>query len=412
MAYREIDKCRICGNTNLVSILRLGDHYLSGVFPNTRAHLDTLTSGPLDLVKCHDDEIWYRVCGLLQLRQSYDLREMYGDNYGYRSGLNRTMVNHLNEKVRKIIRFVDLKEGDLVIDVGSNDATLLKAYPKIGIEFVGFDPAGNKFREYYPPHIHLITNFFSAKKLRYWVGDHKAKVITSIAMFYDLEDPMGFMREVHDVLADDGIWVLEQSYMPAMLKKRSYDMICHEHLEYYGLAQISWMAGRAGFRVIGVEFNEINGGSFEVILAKDTSAYLTAGILMREPDSLEPYFAFAEAVAQSRRDLLLFLTQARDAGKRVYGIGASTKGNTILQYCGITEDLLPAIGEVNSDKFGCFTPGSRIPILPEDKVLAMKPDYLLVLPWHFREFFERDPKYREFNLVFPLPNLEIRVAHK
>ena len=230
--HEVIERCRICGNTGLVSLPDLGEQHLTGVFPATK---DEPTScGPLELVKCEEtpgDES----CGLVQLRQTYDFGEMYGLNYGYRSGLNAAMVEHLHNKVRYILDRVSLAPGDLVLDIGSNDGTLLKAYPDDGPELVGMDPTGAKFERHYPRHIRLISEPFSRDRFRDPFGGRKAKIVTAIAMFYDLPDPLGFMRQVHDILAEDGVWVLEQSYLPAMLRATAYDTICHEHLEYYRL---------------------------------------------------------------------------------------------------------------------------------------------------------------------------------
>ena len=251
--------------------------------------------------------------------------------------------------------------------------------------------------------------------MRGHLDSKRARIVTSIAMFYDLEQPLQFMNDVHEVLADDGIWVTEQSYMPKMLEMNSYDTICHEHLEYYGVRQMQWMAERAGFRIIDVELNDINGGSFSVTLAKRGAPSPDAANLdelrraEREGglDTAEPYQAFAARIERSRKELREFLDNARAERMTVYGLGASTKGNVILQYCDVTARDLPLIGEVNSDKFGCFTPGTLIPIGPEEEVLNAKPDYLLVLPWHFRRFFEGSPRFRATRLVFPLPQLEI-----
>ena len=241
---KQVQKCRICGNRNLVGVLDLGDQVLTGVFPRNRS--TQITKGPLRLVKCMGDG---DVCGLLQLEHSYDLGEMYGENYGYRSGLNVTMVKHLHAKVRRVLERVPLVESDLVIDIGSNDSTSLQAYPNPGPILVGIDPTGSKFSNFYPPHIRLIPDFFSAKSVHKQFPGKKAKVITSFSMFYDLEDPLGFMHDVHEVLAEDGVWVFEQSYMPTMLETNSYDTVCHEHLEYYALKQIKWMTDRVGFRI-------------------------------------------------------------------------------------------------------------------------------------------------------------------
>jgi NDP-4-keto-2,6-dideoxyhexose 3-C-methyltransferase len=405
--YKKVKGCRICGNSHLECVLDLGEQMLTGVFP--RAKNASITTGPLRLVKCVGGN---EVCGLVQLQHSYDLGEMYGENYGYRSGLNASMVAHLHGKVKKILEQVELREGDVVVDIGSNDSTTLQAYPS-GPILLGFDPTGIKFRSYYPKHIQLVSDFFSSALLRERFPGKKARVITSFSMFYDLEDPVSFMREVYDVLADDGIWVFEQSYMPTMLETNSYDTVCHEHLEYYALRQIKWMTDRVGFRILNVAFNDANGGSFSIAASKaegnSTVLPIVQTILDREGelglDTLAPYRAFAERVAKSKSELLDFIGTAQTEGKTVAALGASTKGNVVLQYCGLTEKDIPYIGEVNSDKFGAYTPGTWIPIIPETDLLAMKPYYLIVLPWHFRKFFEANKKFSNCKLIYPLPEL-------
>lgn len=408
--YKKIEKCRICGNTHLECVLDLGEQMLTGVFPREKGA--KVTTGPLRLVKCAGSS---DVCGLLQMEHSYDLAEMYGENYGYRSGLNASMVAHLNDKVKRILGLVELRAGELVIDIGSNDSTTLQAYPSSGPVLVGVDPTGIKFHSYYPPHIQLIPDFFSSALVKARFPEQKAKVVTSFSMFYDLEDPMGFMRQVYDVLADDGIWVFEQSYMPTMLDTNSYDTVCHEHLEFYALRQIKWMADRVGFKIIDVEFNDVNGGSFSVTVSKShgdlTMVPSVQKILdderAKELDTLTPYQAFAKRVANSKRELLEFIKAAHAEGKVVAALGASTKGNVLLQYCGLTEKEVSFVGEVNSEKYGCFTPGTWIPIVPENDLLQNEPDYLIVLPWHFRKFFVAKRKWKHAKLVFPLPHLEI-----
>jgi NDP-4-keto-2,6-dideoxyhexose 3-C-methyltransferase len=413
--YSEVTKCRICSNSELTPILNLGEQSLTGVFPKKRDQ--KITSGPLELVKCAGDGR-SNDCGLLQLRHSYDLNEMYGLNYGYRSGLNQSMVEHLHNKVRKICALVDLKLGDLIIDIGSNDGTLLNGYPPQKYTLAGIDPTGKKFKECYPKHIQLITDFFSAKAVKNYFGKQKAKVISSIAMFYDLESPLDFMQQIYDVLADDGVWVFEQSYMPTMLDMNAYDTICHEHLEYYGLKQIYWMTGKIGFKIIDVELNSINGGSFSLIVAKSNSPYrevksLVETIIGEEKEkglfTLKPYEEFKKRVLQHRDQLIQFLQRIGAENKSALGYGASTKGNVILQFCNITEKDIPFVAEVNMDKFGCFTPGTLIPIISESQARAMKPDYFMVLPWHFKENIvakEADYLRSGGKLFFPLPELE------
>lgn len=407
---QQIQCCRICGKTNLVEVLDLGEQMLTGVFPRSREQL--ITTGPLRLVKCVADG----GCGLLQLAHSYDLSEMYGDNYGYRSGLNPSMVQHLHAKVARICELVSLRPGDLVVDVGSNDGTTLGAYPESsGVDLLGIDPTGAKFRQYYKPHVDLRTEFFTADTLHRARPGKQVRVLTSFSMFYDLESPMDFMRDVHEVLADDGVWVFEQSYMPAMLDALSYDTVCHEHLEYYALEQVKWMADRIGFTIVEVEFNAVNGGSFSVTVAKSCSAMpespAVARILAEERerglDTLAPFEDFAGRTAQSRMGLRAFLAKAKADGKTVAALGASTKGNVLLQYCGITVDDIAEVGEVNPDKFGAMTPGTWLSINPEADVLTRGYDYYLVLPWHFRRHFLANPAYAGCALVFPLPELQV-----
>ena len=410
--YRKIEKCRVCGNSELVEVLDVGVQALTGVFPRSRN--EKVTAGPLKLVKC----MGANVCGLLQLQHSYDLGEMYGQNYGYRSGINPSMVSHLHGKIERILEQNVLSHDALILDIGSNDSTTLQAYPRGNYTLVGIDPTGVKFSSYYPANIQLIPDFFSSSKIVERFGTRKAAVITSFSMFYDLEDPLSFMREIADVLADDGIWVFEQSYMPTMLARNSYDTVCHEHLEYYDLKQIQWMADKVGLKIIDVELNEVNGGSFSVVAAKQIAKRTPSGavgkILEQEKrlnlDSLEPYRAFERRVKKCRQDLLDFIEKAKRENKTIIGLGASTKGNVILQYCGITEADIPEIGEVNTDKYGSFTPGSLIPIVRQDEALASRPDFLVVLPWHFKSFFEKHAAFKGLNLVFPLPQLEIVVT--
>jgi NDP-4-keto-2,6-dideoxyhexose 3-C-methyltransferase len=408
--YRKIEKCRVCGNPQLVEVLDVGVQSLTGVFPKSRN--EAITAGPLKLVKCMGGA---DACGLLQLQHSYDLDEMYGQNYGYRSGINPSMVSHLHGKIKRILAQNTLPDDALILDIGSNDSTTLQAYPQRNYTLVGIDPTGVKFRNYYPPHIQLIPDFFSSGKIMEKFGARKASVITSFSMFYDLEDPLAFMREIVDVLAEDGIWVFEQSYMPTMLAQNSYDTVCHEHLEYYDLGQIQWMADKVGLKIIDVELNEVNGGSFSVVAAKQSTKRAQSSevntVLEQEKrlklNSIEPYRAFERRVKKCRQELLDFIGKAKKEHKTIIGLGASTKGNVILQYCGITESDIREIGEVNADKYGSFTPGSLIPIVPQDEVLASRPDYLVVLPWHFRSFFEKDARFKGVNLVFPLPQVEI-----
>jgi len=407
--YKEITKCRISGSENLVNVLSLGDQVLTGVFPKSKD--ENVTDGPVDLVWCPES-------GLLQMKQSYSLDEMYGDNYGYRSGLNASMVIHLHKKIKILELLAKPSKDDLVIDIGSNDATSLKAYSG-KFKKVGIDPTGSKFREYYSEDIELIPDFFTSEKFQMIFPNHKAKIITSIAMFYDLEDPISFVSDIFKCLADDGIWHFEQSYMPSMLRTNSYDTICHEHLEFYSFKVVKNILERCGLRVVDVQMNSINGGSFAVTACKENAFYqsnlpIINWLLSQEEDlgldSIKPYKEFAERVFKHRKNLMALIKALVADGKKVFGYGASTKGNVLLQFCGLTENEIPFIAEVNPEKFGSYTPGTKIPIISENEAKSMNPDYFLVLPWHFKDNIlsrEEDYMANGGKFIFPLPEIEI-----
>lgn len=371
-------------------VLSLGNQALTGIFQKDGS---TVKRAPLDLVLCMGD------CGLLQLRDAVPRTDVFGPTYGYESSINATMRDHLRDIVRQAQRHVPLNPGDVVLDIGANDGTLLDNYPAT-TRRVGIDPSAARFEHNYRDK-ELIVDFFSRKTF-----PRKAKIITSIAMFYDLEDPLAFMRDIEACLAPGGIWVTEQGYMPAMLRNTAYDTVCHEHIEYYGLTQIIWLADRASLKVIGVTLNDINGGSFCVTLARKGAHHRANDDAIREllayEDILDEsdYRRFAAHVAGHRDWLREFMCAHPD--KLVLGYGASTKGNVILQYCGIE---LKAIAERNPAKFGLRTPGTNIPIISEAEARAMRPDYFLVLPWHFRrEIEERERAFTAAGgkLLFPL----------
>jgi len=408
--YKQINRCRVGGGSNLVTVLNLGVQALTGVFPKTASQI--VTEGPLELVWCPDS-------GLLQLKHTYNSSEMYGDNYGYRSGLNQSMVDHLSNKVTYLERLNPLNAGDVVVDIGSNDCTTLKAYKTHGIRRIGIDPTGKKFSEYYPADVTLVSDFFSAKAYQS-VESRKARIVTSIAMFYDLEAPIEFAKQIESILADDGVWHFEQSYMPSMLRMNSYDTICHEHVEYYSLCVVKKILDHSGLRLVDVVMNAVNGGSFAVTAAKVSNKSVKTNQavidwLLEQEDRMglntpRPYREFEERVFRHRDDLTRLIRALNADGKKVLGYGASTKGNVVLQFCGLTAADIPAIAEVNPEKFGHVTPGSHIPIISEADAKAMNPDYFLVLPWHFKDgILRREKEYLASGgrFIFPFPEIEI-----
>ena len=386
----------------------LGWQALSGIFPREYTP-DGLPGGHLHLVRCGSPN----GCGLVQLEQSFEPTLMYGENYGYRSGLNQSMVRHLESRVRDIESRIKFEAGDVVIDIGSNDGTTLSFFSE-SLTRIGIDPTSNKYRGYYPSGSIVAADFFSSELAMSLSGGRLAKVITSVAMMYDLEDPGNFVKEVVNVLCRDGVWMFEQSYLPLMLENVAYDTICHEHIEYYGLRQIDWLLNQSGMEVIDVELNDTNGGSFAVLAARKGVYPISENVSrvrVSENDlwnSVDRELSDFAANTRSRAsELRSFVSDQLSLGKTFAALGASTKGNILLHYSGLSRDAISVVGEVNPDKYGCFTPGTWIPIVSEDEALDKNFDYYIVLPWHFKDFFLRSPKFHNKTLVFPLPILEI-----
>ena len=410
MWMKAIGRCRICGSDQFRELFDLGQLHSCGVFP--RQDEADPPAAPLNLIQCV-------ACGLVQLSHDFSGDDLFRSTYGYRSGLNESMVRHLGQVVAAAQRRVALRAGDVVLDIGSNDGTLLSSYDVADIVRIGIDPTIARFQKYYPPGILTLDAFFTEKNFRHLCASGQARIVTSISMFYDLPAPNDFVRDVGSILADDGIWILELSYLPSMVERNSFDTICHEHLEYYSLKQIVDLTQRHGLRVFDVILNDVNGGSFQVWVCRSWAPYpanneVIKGLLDKEKKdgyaSGTPILDLKARVKAARSNVLAFLADARRRGKLVHGYGASTKGNTLLQFFGITPGLLPAIAERNNEKFGCRTPGTGIPIISEEQSRALQPDYYFVLPWHFREaFLKRESEFlqRGGRFVFPLPTLDI-----
>ena len=403
-----VARCRICGGESFQSVLNLGWQSLTGIFPKVFDPIN-FPGGILNLVRCTSAG----GCGLVQLDRSFDPTLLYGANYGYRSGLNRSMVEHLNRRVEAVSKLIDFQSGDVVIDIGSNDGTTLGFYDA-SLTRIGIDPTAAKFGSFYSPGVVVVSDFFSSKVALNASEGKLARAITSFSMIYDLEDPAQFFKEVGSVLAKDGVWVFEQSYLPLMLERTAFDTICHEHIEYYALRQIDLLLELAGLEAIDVETNDVNGGSFAVTAAHRCARNVSANVLsMRERESrmyADAEAMFLEFETSSKvaiSNLQNFVFDAASKGKTVAGLGASTKGNVLLQVADLSKDELKAIGDVNPDKFGSFTPGTWIPIVPESEVLKGNFDYFLVLPWHFKDFFLSSPIFEGKALVFPLPELDV-----
>ena len=405
----KIKSCRSCSSKSLKKLYSLGNQYLTGIFPKSRSQ--NIPKGELSMVMCGK-------CSLLQLENSFNVNVMYGENYGYLSSLNPHMIKHLKMKSEKLKKISKLGNDETIIDIGSNDGTFLSNYRKTN-RLIGVDPTIKKLKKFYRKDIITISDFFSAQTVSKYLKNKKAKIITSISMFYDLPSPIKFAQDIYECLDNDGIWHLEQSYMPLMLKNISYDTICHEHLEYYSLKTIKYIFDKVGFKIIDLEFNDINGGSFALTVSKKKSKYpeylkIVDWLLFKEEkykyNSSTAQLKFFKSVMQHKKILQDLLSNLIDMRKKVIGYGASTKGNVILQYCNLTSSNIKFIVDVNKDKNNKYTPGSLIKIVSEKEIKRYNPDYMLVLPWHFKNFIlQKEKNYlnQGGKLIFPLPDIEI-----
>lgn len=403
--YTQQTSCRNCGSDNLVQSISLGNLYPSN-FVSPDENLDKFEKAPLDLVVCRD-------CELVQLGHTYDQDEMYR-NYFYLSGLNGSMVSSLKDIVECIKARVDLKDGDTVVDIGANDGTMLSLYKVPGLNKVAVEPSFN-IPKVVDDNVVWVNDYFTAKA----VGDLKAKVITAIAMFYDLPSPRTFVKDVASILSDGGIFVVQLTDLVSMLRVNAFDNICHEHLEYYTFTNLQNIFATAGLEIFDVSFNDVNGGSIRVYagfsgkhtLNKeniDLALQLQKDTLKDDPeDALRIFKILIDAI---KRQTVIFLEDARGLVLSVMGLGASTKGNTLLQYFEIDDFLIRAIAEVNPDKYGKVTLGTSIPIIEEKEAFSQDPSFFFVLPWHFIEFFlEKKLDYLksggEFFVPLPLPSI-------
>ncbi len=401
----KIKNCRSCKSKKLTNLYTLGKQTLTGIFPPKKNA--KITKGELSMIICNN-------CRLLQLEHNFDANEMYGVNYGYMSSLNKSMISHLKLKALSLKNRYKLKSKDSVLDIGSNDGTFLSFFNN-KFNLFGCDPTIKKFSKYYRKDINQIPLFFSSKLF----NDKKFQLVSSISMFYDLPDPLTFAKEINSILSKDGVWHIELSYMPMMIKNRSYDTICHEHLEYYSLRSLKYLLDKAGLKIINLSFNQINGGSIELDVVKKKSKlneckHLINWVLESERlnkyNEIEKHKLFFKECQNHKILLKKLLITLKKQNKKIIGYGASTKGNVLLQYCNINSKILDYIAEVNKFKFNKYTPGSNIKIISEKEAKLKKPHYLLVLPWHFKDHIvKREQNFLKNGgkLIFPLPDIEI-----
>jgi len=400
--FEENIYCRACNSENLIKVLDLGY-----IFPSTFiTGIEYLERSPLVLAKCGD-------CELVQLKHTVNMDSMYR-KYWYKSGINVDMRKALMDIVNNITSRIDIKDNDVILDIGCNDGTMFDYYPNYVIK-VGFDPAFNLAREAKNHCDIFINDYFSAEKFPSL--SKRAKIVTTIAMMYDLPDPNKFVEDIKSVLDVGGLWVSQFTDLLTMLRLNEFTTICHEHLEYYSIEWIIEFLKRHGLEVWDIQRNDVNGGSVRFYISYPSVFTVTPSVtdfLNDEKKYMssfkDPIVSFAERVETVRHKFMTFLNESMITSKTVMGLGASTKANTLLQYFGVNDKLISCIGEVSKDKFGLKTVGTNIPIVPEGEVLKAKPYCIVVFTWQFKSFFMnllKDYIQNDGNVLFPLPNPEI-----
>ena len=403
----KIKQCRICNSKSLRNLFSLGKMKFTGKFPKKNQRIP---SGDVDLVIC-------RKCSLVQLKDNFNLNYLYNKDYGYRTGINLTMRRHVKSVVGKISKRAKLKSNDYVLDIASNDGTLLSYYKK-SIKTFGIDPLVNKYKIDYKNIDYKIADFFSYEKIRKVNRNIKFKAITALSVFYDIKKPKNFLKDIKKVLHKNGIFNLEFADLKLILRNNMFDTICHEHLEYYSVTVIDNLLNKVGLRIFDHYYNDTNGGSSSYYICHNNAKYKTSKkivtILRDEKrakiNSPKTYKNFKERIDRIKKNLIDLLKKLKSQNKVIHGYGASTKGNVLLQYFKINNKFLDCISDRNPKKDNCYTPGTGIKILSEAKSRSLKPDYYLVLPWHFKtEILKREKKIRRkgTRFIFPLPKLKI-----
>lgn len=414
--FKEISTCKICGSHDLTDVIHIPPQHLSATFvkDNSKCEISNIKV-PMTLTLC-DKNKDSKACGLLQMREEVEPDLLYRQ-YFYRSSVSQTMREDLLDVVKDIQSRANLKKNDLVVDIGANDFTMLGFYPDT-VKRVGFEPAQNIDWSHVDESVTVINDYFNAAAFKKVFGDRKAQAFSCCAMFYDLSNPNAFVREVKELLSADGVWCIQLSYLPLMLENMNFYDICHEHLSYYSLAALESLMERNGLKVFDASTNNVNGGSLRAFVTHKENASLQTDTgktnlarLRSSEESLrlsdpEVYQHFFTKIMDLSTRVRNFISEQMKKSGEVIGLGASTKGNVLIQLFGITREIMPRISERNPEKVGLRTMGTDILLISEDEARQRKPSSMLVLPWYFKdEIVKRERTYLDEGgtLLFPMP---------
>lgn len=412
----EITSCRSCNSERLKSIISLGNqHIVNFVKSKDEPHVTC----PLELLLCEK-------CKLLQLKHNAPPESMWGEQYWYKSGINKLIIEDLKDIVDSSEKLVNLRSGDIVIDIGCNDGTLLDFYDKEGISIIGFEPSVNVAKEAISKGFRVINNFFNAEDFKGEFGYKKAKIISAISMFYDLDNPNKFLEDINEILDEDGLFIIQQNYLVTMLENNAFDNICHEHRSYYSYRSLKNLLDGHNLEIFDIELNEINGGSIRTYIRKKSNqkikpfegAEIRINKIVENENRLSlesetPYQEFASRIDSVKKQLLDFIKNEKEKGKRICCLGASTRGSVLLQYFELGPELIDCIFDKNPDKEGKMVAGSWIPITSPENIKKYNPDYQIVLIWHiFRGIGQDEKDFLKKGGKFILPLPEFRIIEK
>ena len=403
----QIKQCRNCKSKKLIKLFSLGNLCFTGKFSSLK---DDIKKKPVTVVLC-------KSCELVQLAHNYDLKYLYGPDYGYRTGINKTMTDHVKKITKTLAKKTSLKKNDLVLDIASNDGTLLNSYEKSIIKF-GVDPVLNKYKKNYKKIRYSISGFFSASKVKEKTK-LKFKIISALSVFYDLLHPNKFLRDVKTLLLPEGVFLLEFADLASIIKYKMFDTICHEHLEYYSSKVIIDLVKKNDLRVFDIKQNFINGSSKQYYICHKNSKIKSNSKIIKKTlknesklklNKVKTFKEFIQKINFLKTRLNNKINHIKRNNQNIHCYGASTKGNVLLQYFNIDNTKISFAAERNKNKYGLVTPGSKIKIISEENSRKMRPDYYLVLPWHFKkEILKREKNIirKGTKFIFPLPNFKI-----
>ncbi len=408
----KIHCCRNCGKKNFINLFSLGSLSYTGKFPKNKKI--NIPKEEIKLIMCLN-------CKLVQISKNFSLSYMYNQDYGYRTGINQTMTEHVKKTVKELsVKKNFLKKNDIVLDIASNDGTLLNFYNKKLIK-IGIDPTITKYKKFYKNINYKLSTFFSKKEITKVIKTKKVKAVTALSVFYDLKDPNLFLKEISEIIDEKkGIFVLEHTDLLSIIKNNLFDTICHEHLAYYSARVIIDMIKNNNLQVFDISTNKINGGSTRFYICHKNSDFKIKKnkinlIIKKENkfrlDKKNTYIKFFKKIKKIKKNLISILKKIKKSGKTIHGYGASTKGNVLLQFFKINHSIIDFIADRNPLKFGYYTPGTKFVIKSENYSRNLKPDYYLVLPWHFKtEILKREKLTRSkgTKFIFPLPNIEVK----